>query len=50
MGDELKELKDRLADLGSAVDELVARQKAQLADQQAEADQPPQPPPSTPEP
>jgi hypothetical protein len=33
--DELHELKDRLADLSSAVDELLARQQAQ---------QPPDPP------
>jgi len=44
MADELQELKDRLADLSSAVDELLARQRAeQPAD-------PPPPPPATPEP
>jgi hypothetical protein len=52
VADELQELKERLADLSTAVDELLARQKAQQP-----ADQPAQPPgdqsaqpPSTPEP
>jgi len=40
---ELQELKDRLADLSSSVDELIARQRTeQPAD-------PPPPPPETPE-
>jgi hypothetical protein len=44
VADELHELKGRLADLSSAVDELLARQRAeQPAD-------PPPPPPATPEP
>jgi hypothetical protein len=41
--DELQEMKARLADLSTAVDELLARQRAeQPAD-------PPPPPPATPE-
>jgi hypothetical protein len=35
VADELRDLKDRLADLSSAVDELLARQRAE---------QPPDPP------
>jgi hypothetical protein len=42
VADELQELKDRLADVSAALDELVARQKAE---QEARpVDQPPQPP------
>jgi hypothetical protein len=39
VADELRELKDRLADLSTAVDELLARQKAEQP-----ADPPPSPP------
>jgi len=39
VADELQDLKDRLADLSSAVDELLARQKAE---------QPAEPPPAPP--
>jgi hypothetical protein len=39
VAEELQDLKERLADLSSAVDELLARQKAQL---------PPDPPPAPP--
>jgi hypothetical protein len=49
MTDELQEMKDRLADLSTAVDELLARQRAEQP-----ADPPPAPapetPPETPEP
>jgi hypothetical protein len=47
VADELQELKDRLADLSGAVDELLARQRAEQP-----ADPPPTPPtpPATPEP
>jgi hypothetical protein len=43
VAEELQELKDRLSDLSSSVDELIARQKAQPP-----ADPAP-PPPVTPE-
>jgi hypothetical protein len=43
VADELRELKDRLADLSTAVDELLARQRSQPP-----ADPPP-PPPATPQ-
>ena len=48
MTDELQELKDRLADLSTAVDEMLARQRAeQPADPPAD---PPSPAPESPEP
>jgi len=43
VADELQDLKDRLAEVSSAVDELLARQKAQQEADQPD-DQPPQPP------
>jgi hypothetical protein len=43
VAEELQELKDRLADLTGAVDELIARQKAQ------QPEGPPAPPPAAPE-
>jgi hypothetical protein len=43
VAEELQELKDRLADLSSSVDELLARQKTQ------QPPDPPTPPPATPD-
>jgi hypothetical protein len=43
VADELQELKDRLADLSTAVDEMLARQRA------ASPADPPAPPPEAPE-
>jgi hypothetical protein len=44
VAEELQELKDRLADLSGAIDELLARQRAE----EPAADPPPTPAPPTP--